>query len=371
MIYKPFKDLKLSALGMGCMRLPQLDKYEHIDVSAVKEMVAYAMEKGINYFDVAWGYHGGNAEPVMGEVLSAYPRESYYLATKFPGFSIENFQKKEEIFTKQLERCRTSYFDFYLCHSVTDSNIENYLDPQLGLLDYLLEQKKAGHIRHLGFSCHCSLQNMERFLDAYSPHIEFGQIQLNWLDWELQNAKAKVQMLNDRNIPIWVMEPLRGGSLCLLAPEYEAALRQLRPEDSMPQWGFRFLESIPGVTMILSGMSDFGQLQDNIATFSQSRSLNETEIQALFSVARQITAKNTLLCTNCRYCVDYCPMELNIPALIKLYNKHIYTGSDIPAADLGEEKHPEACVTCGKCAKVCPQKIKIPQMMYELSCKLK
>lgn len=371
MIYKQFKDLKLSALGLGCMRLPQLDKYENIDVAAVEQMVAYAMEKGVNYFDTAWGYHGGNSEPVMGQVLSAYPRESYYLATKFPSFSLENFQQKEEIFPKQLERCRVEYFDFYLCHNVCENNIDHFLDPQFGVRDYLVAQKKAGRIRHFGFSCHCNMDTLQRFLAHYGEHIDFCQIQLNWLDWDLQDAKAKVQLLNDRQIPIWVMEPLRGGRLCQLAPEYEDALRQLRPDHSMPQWGFRFLETIPGVTMILSGMSNMQQLQENIAIFSETKPLNGEETQALFAIAGKLTAKNTLNCTNCRYCVDYCPMELNIPALIKLYNKHIYTGSDIPAADLGEEKHPEACVTCGKCAKVCPQKIKIPQMMYELSCKLK
>lgn len=371
MIYKQFKDLKLSALGMGCMRLPRLEKYEEIDIPAVKEMVAYAMEQGVNYFDTAWGYHGGTAEPVMGEVLSAYPRKSFYLASKFPGFSPENFQKKEEIFEKQLARCRTEYFDFYLLHSVTDNNIDHYLDPQYGLLEYLKQQKKAGRIRHLGFSCHSSLKTMERLLDAWKEHIEFCQIQLNWLDWDLQDAKTKVQILQERNIPVWVMEPLRGGSLCQLAPEYETALRQLRPEQTMPQWGFRFLETVPGVTVILSGMSNFEQIQENIATFNETNPLNAQETEVLFAVAEQITAKNTLLCTNCRYCVDYCPMELNIPALIKLYNKHIYMGSSIPMADLGEEKHPQACVTCGKCAKVCPQKIKIPQMMHDLSQKLK
>ena len=371
MIYKQFHDKKLSGLGMGCMRLPRLDKHEDIDISAVKEMVAYAMEKGVNYFETAWGCHGGNSEPAMGQGLAEYPRESFFLATKFPGFSEENLQKKEEIFTRQLERCRTSYFDFYLLHSVTDHNIDLYLDPRYGLLEYLVQQKQAGHIRHLGFSCHSSLKTMERLLDAWQAHIDFCQIQLNWLDWELQDAKTKGQVLNRRNIPIWVMEPLRGGSLCQLAPGYEEALRQLRPDHTMPQWGFRFLETVPGVTMILSGMSNFQQIQENIDTFSESMPLNDEETQALFAVAEQITAKNTLMCTNCRYCVDYCPMELNIPELIKLYNKHIYMGSSIPLADLGEEKHPHACVTCGKCAAVCPQKIKIPQMMYDLSQKLK
>lgn len=370
MIYKKFHDLELSALGMGCMRLPHLDQYEDIHIPAVKEMIAYAMEKGINYYDTAWFYHGGQSEPVMGQVLSEYPRDRFYLATKFPGFAEENFQKKEEIFNKQLERCQVTYFDFYLCHNVCEKNIEHFIDPKYGLREYLLQQKQEGRIRHLGFSTHGSLETMERFLDYYGEHIDFCQIQLNWLDWELQDAKTKVQMLNSRNIPIWVMEPLRGGSLCKLTAENEKTLMQLRPDHSMPQWGFRFLETVPGVTMILSGMSDLQQLQENIQTFDRTNPLQAEEQEALFSIARSIMAKNTFLCTNCRYCVDYCPMELNIPVLIKLYNKHIYTDNAIDAGELGEEKHPSHCVSCGKCVAQCPQKVRIPLMMHELAKKL-
>ena len=369
MIYKPFQDLNLSALGLGCMRLPQTN--EQIDIPAVKEMVAYAMAQGINYFDTAWGYHSGCSEPVMGQVLSEYPRESYFLATKFPGYAKENLENKEEIFQQQLKRCQVEYFDFYLCHTVTESNIDQYLDPKYGFMEFLLEQKKLGRIRHLGFSTHGSLETTKRFLDAWAGHMEFCQVQLNWLDWDLQDAKAKVQMLNERNIPIWVMEPLRGGSLCQLAPEQEQRLKQLRPDQTIPQWGFRFLESVPGVTMILSGMSNFQQIQENVETFRESEPLNREEIQALFAIAKEITAKNTLACTNCRYCVDFCPMELNIPKLIKLYNKHIYAGSTIDPAELGDEKHPDDCVSCGACFKVCPQKIQIPQMMADLTRKLR
>ena len=229
MIYETFQELKLSALGMGCMRLPQGDAYADINVPEVKRMVALAMEKGVNYYDTAWGYHDGNSERVMGEVLSAYPRENFYLATKFPGYDLSNMGKAKEIFEEQLERCRVDYFDFYLFHNVCEMNIEQYLDPKYGIFEYLMEQKKNGRIRHLGFSVHGNLETMQRFLDAYGKDMEFCQIQLNWLDYDFQDAKAKCRVLNAWNIPIWVMEPLRGGSLCKLSPEYEEIMERYTP----------------------------------------------------------------------------------------------------------------------------------------------
>ena len=270
MIYETFQELKLSALGMGCMRLPQGDAYADINVPEVKRMVALAMEKGVNYYDTAWGYHDGNSERVMGEVLSAYPRENFYLATKFPGYDLSNMGKVKEIFEEQLERCRVDYFDFYLFHNVCEMNIEQYLDPKYGIFEYLMEQKKNGRIRHLGFSVHGNLETMQRFLDAYGKDMEFCQIQLNWLDWTLQDAKAKVELLNERNIPVWVMEPVRGGRLCKLDEKDEAALKSLRPDAGIPEWGFRFLQGIPGVTMVLSGMSSTQQMQENVRTFEAS-----------------------------------------------------------------------------------------------------
>ncbi len=204
MIYRTFKDKQLSALGMGTMRLPlQGEDTKDIDLARTEEMVALALESGINYFDTAWGYHGGCSETVMGQVLHKYPRDSFYLATKFPGFSPELLERKEEIFEKQLEKCQVSYFDFYLFHNVCEKNIDDYLSPQYGLLPYLLEQKQAGKVRHLGFSCHGSLAVLRRFLDACGDAIEFCQLQINWLDWELQNGKGKYALLQERGIPLW------------------------------------------------------------------------------------------------------------------------------------------------------------------------
>ena len=374
MIYNNFQDLQLSALGMGCMRLPHLGTYAEIDIPAVKEMVAHAMAQGVNYYDTAWGYHDGNSESAMGDVLSAYPRESFHLATKFPGYDLNNMGKAEEIFEEQLVRCKVDYFDFYLFHNVCEMNIEQYLDPKYGIFDYLMQQKKNGRIRHLGFSTHGSLETMGRFLDTYGEHMEFCQIQLNWLDYDFQEAKAKVAMLNERNIPIWVMEPLRGGSLCQLAPQYEEKLRSLRPDHSMTEWAFRFLQTIPGVTVTLSGMSDFRQMQENITTFAENKPLNQEELAVLLSAAEEMTA-NILPCTRCRYCTTHCPQQLNIPWLIALYNEHSYSGGGFIApmalSALDESKKPSACIGCRACEAVCPQQIKISEMMADFTEKLK
>ena len=207
MVYKEFQDMKLSALGMGAMRLPVVDGDDsRIDESAAKAMVDYAMEQGINYYDTAWGYHNGNSELVMGKALSQYPREKYYLATKFPGYDLSNMDKVEEIFEKQLEKCGVEYFDFYLFHNVCEMNIDAYLDRKYGIFDYLVEQKRKGRIRHLGFSAHGSVEVMKRFLDAYGSEMEFCQIQLNYLDWNFQNARGKVELLKEWKLPVWVME---------------------------------------------------------------------------------------------------------------------------------------------------------------------
>ena len=213
MVYREYQDLKLSALGMGAMRLPVLDGDDsRIDEAAACQMVDYAMEHGINYYDTAWGYHNGNSELVMGRALAKHPRESFYLADKFPGYDLSNMDKVEEILEKQLEKCQVSYFDFYLFHNVCEMNIDAYLDESYGIYDYLMKQKKAGRIRHLGFSAHGSYDVIKRFLEAYGKDMEFCQIQLNYLDWSFQDAKAKVELLQEYNIPVWVMEPLRGGS---------------------------------------------------------------------------------------------------------------------------------------------------------------
>ena len=327
MIYRKFQDLQLSALGMGAMRLPVVDGNDAvIDEPAAVEMVDYAMAHGVNYYDTAWGYHNGQSELVMGRALKRHPREKFYLATKFPGYDLANMPKVREIFPKQLEKCQVDYFDFYLFHNVCEMNIDAYLDPKYGIYDYLMEQKRAGKIRHLGFSAHGSIDVMKRFLDAYGKDMEFCQIQLNWLDWKFQDAEGKVKLLREHNIPVWVMEPLRGGRLARLSDEEAAKLAALRPDEAPAAWAFRFLQAIPEVTVTLSGMSNLEQLKQNIATYETDVPLNGEEWKTLMSVADDMLGRKILPCTACHYCVSHCPQGLDIPSLLELYNEHNFTG---------------------------------------------
>ena len=376
MIYRDFQGMKLSALGFGAMRLPVIDGDDsRIDEAAALRMVDTAMKNGINYYDTAWGYHGENSELVMGKALSRYPRESFYVATKFPGYDPSNWGKVEEIFERQLEKLGVDYFDFYLFHNVCEMNIDAYLDDgKYGIYSYLMKQKENGHIRHLGFSCHGSMPVLKRFLDAYGKDMEFCQLQLNYLDWNFQNGRGKVALLDERKIPVWVMEPLRGGKLAKLAPEYEKELKALRPDEEIPAWAFRFLQSIPSVTMILSGMSNEEQLEKNLVTFAEDKKLDDAEMKALLGVAERMLSVGTVPCTACHYCVSHCPQGLDIPSLISLYNEHAYTGGGFIApmalSALPEEKRPQACLGCRSCEQVCPQQIKISEVMADFSAKL-
>ena len=365
MIYREFQDLSLSALGLGMMRLPVFDGDENrINEAAAMEMVDRAMASGINYYDTAWGYHGGNSELVAGKALSRYPRDSFYLASKFPGYDLSNFGKTGEIFEKQLEKCQTDYFDFYLFHNVCELNIDAYLDRSYGTFDYLIEQKKNGRIRHLGFSAHGDLDVMRRFLEAYSGYMEFCQLQINWFDWEFQKAKEKYELVQSMGIPVWVMEPLRGGKLASLGEEFLPRLRELRPDESAAGWAFRFLQSLSGAKMILSGMSNMEQLEQNLATFETDEPLNGQETTTLLDIARDMAGRTAVPCTGCRYCTSYCPMELDIPRLLELYNEHVFTGGGFLApmalGAMPEDKRPSSCIGCGACAAVCPQSIDIP-----------
>lgn len=376
MYYNDFQDIKLSALGMGNMRLPVVNGNDsQIDKAKAEEMFDYCFEAGINYFDTAYGYHGGKSELVVGELLSKRDRSTFYLSTKFPGYDTSNFPKVKEIFEEQLQKCRVDYFDFYLFHNVSESNIEYYLDPKYGVYDFLMEQKKNGRIKHLGFSTHGRMDTIKRFLDAYGKDMEFCQIELNYFDWKFQDAKGQVELLNKWNIPIWVMEPVRGGQLASLSEEATAKLKKARPEEGVPAWAFRFLQGIPGVTMILSGMTNMDQLKANVATFAEKKPLNKEETELILGIADDMISKTTVPCTGCRYCVDHCPNELDIPILLKLYNEAMVSGSGdfisvMALSAIPGDKQPECCVACESCMEVCPQNIQIPKHLEAFAKKL-
>ena len=372
MIYRKFREKKLSGLGLGMMRLPVVDGDDaSIDMARTAEIIDYAYQNGINYFDTAWGYHNGNSELAAGQCLSAYPRESYYLASKFPGYDNSNMPKVKEIFEEQLKKCRTPYFDFYLFHNVYEGNIDDYLNPKFGIFEYLMEQKKNGRIRHLGFSAHGSIEVIRRFLDAYGEQMEFGQLQLNYMDWHFQKAKEKAELLQKSGVPIWVMEPLRGGKLAKADEHMTKELSAMRPEETVPAWAFRFLQTIPGVTMVLSGMSDMEQLKENIAIWQEDKPLSKEEFDRLTELADEETRKGGLPCTSCHSCTSHCPQKLPIPELIALYNEHKITGGGFLApmavGSMPEKERPANCVGCHSCEQVCPQQIKISDMMRDFS----
>lgn len=355
MIYTNFADEQLSLLGFGLMRLPESNG--EIDRNQVAEMLDIAIEGGINYFDTAWPYHDGKSETLIGELLQKYPRDKFYLADKYPGHQHFPEHHPEQIFKKQLRKCKVDYFDFYLMHNICENSIETYLDSRWHLLDYFLEQKKQGRIRHLGFSSHADLPTLKRFLDSeWGRHMEFCQIQLNYLDWTLQHAMEKVKLLNDYGIPIWCMEPLRGGRL-------------VEPTAEKP---FRWLQEIEGVQMILSGMSTKEQMLENVRIFADRKPLIEADVNLLMEKAKEMLSD--IPCTVCRYCCNECPQHLDIPAFMHSLNDFRVTPEGqisftpiMYIESLPEHLQPSACLECGACRQQCPQKIDIPAAMEELS----
>ncbi|MBQ1382980.1 MAG: aldo/keto reductase [Solobacterium sp.] len=366
MIYRDFKGLSLSMLGFGTMRLP-LKEDGAINEELVAEMTDYALSHGVNYIDTAWPYMNNRSEMVMGRILEKYPRDSYYLATKYPGHMIVEKYDPQDVFERQLKKLRTDYFDFYLLHNVYENSIQVYEDPQWGIIDYFLEQRRLGRIKHLGFSCHGDIPLLKEFLDKYGDEMEFCQIQMNWLDWKLQKAEEKYRILTERGIPVWIMEPVRGGKLASLE---EADLNTLHVlhEGSAASFGFRWTQQFRNVTMVLSGMSSMEQMIDNVASFDHEDPTGEAENAALEAIAASMM--DLIPCTACRYCCDGCPMGLDIPDLLYKYNQLRGGAGSTIAMQLDafpEDKLPSACIGCGACAAICPQRIAIPDELAKFT----
>ena len=383
MIYGRFKDLELSSLGFGLMRLPETEPNGPIDEKRATEMVDYAYEHGVNYFDTAYFYHAGESQKFIGKALSRYPRDSFYLANKFPGnfvsivdgaykLELGGFKMKDsvyssaaELFERQLEHCGVDYFDFYMLHNLAESTYDLYTDEDLGIVDYLLEEKKKGRIRHFGFSSHGRPETIERFLN-WRDCFEYAQIQLNYLDWSLQDADKKYEILTERGVPVIVMEPVRGGKLTNPGQDAAALLKAARPNDTPAVWAFRFLQSLPNIPVVLSGMSTMEQLKENIEIFGRIEPITDSEKGVLQRVVG--TMSEFVPCTACRYCCGVCPQTLDIPLLLSTYNEAFYDDvldskvswyvDDLMSA-LSDDEKPHACTACGTCGPVCPQNIDI------------
>ncbi len=372
-IRNAFKDLSLPSLGLGCMRLPR-DSFGGINREEAASMIKYAMENGVNYFDTGYDYHGGESEILLGEVLSKYDRSSYFLADKFPGYDRRYRAKAKQIFEEQLERCKTDHFDFYLLHNVAELSIDIYFDPEYNIIPYLKEEREKGRITHLGFSAHGTLKTLERLLKAYGDSLEFAQIQLNYMDYDFQHAKEKIELLKSYGLPIFVMEPLRGGKLAKLPDRYREELAKSFPDMTPAEMAFRFVQSIPETALTLSGMSDISQLKENIKVFSKERTLSFEDIFALREIAERMTSENTVPCTGCNYCTKHCQKNLDIPKLIELYNEHTFSGGGfiVPSfvAAMKRFERPSECIGCKSCESVCPQNIKISEIMLDFCNKL-
>ena len=385
MYYNEISGVKVSALGLGNMRLPKVEgQGEKIDREKAQEIVDYAMSHGITYYDTAYRYHGGESELFLGEAMKKYPRGSYLLASKFPGHMME---KKENgmmgftsllaghpdttvdaLFHEQLRKCQTDYFDFYLLHNVSEKSLVFYNDPEIGIVDYLLEQKRQGKIHHLGFSSHAvSAETIDDFLKRYEGVFEFVQIQLNYMDWKIQDAKAKVEVIARHGLKIVVMEGVRGGRLANLpAPQMEK-LQAVRPADSAARWALRWLQGIPEVAVVLSGMSTLDQIVENVETFREPNPVSPAEKELLQEVAESMLS--WVPCTACRYCTEGCPMELDIPRMIAAYNG-LKNGDHMAGYQPDEAQpsmDPRRCIGCGSCASICPQNIRIPEILQELA----
>lgn len=370
MIYTDFKGVALSQLGFGAMRLPLRNRNNpaDIDEEQVEEMINYAYNHGVNYFDTAWPYHFGRSETVLCKYLKQYPRDNYFIATKYPGHQIANSYRPAEIFEKQLEKCGVDYFDFYLLHNIYTGSLSTYFDERWNIVDYFVEQKKLGKIRYLGFSTHGNIPIITQFLERYGDIMEFCQIQLNYIDWTLQDAKSKCELLDEYGIPIWVMEPVRGGALAQLNETNEALLKNVRPNDSAVSWAFRWIQQIPNVKVILSGMSNISQVIENVDIFDNMSPLTNYENRILNDIAESM--KNNIPCTKCGYCISECPQELAIPELLGHFNDIRFAPGLTPVMaieGMHEDKKPQSCIECGACAKICPQGINIPNELKKLS----
>ena len=385
MYYKEIAGVKVSALGMGNMRLPTVDGQENqIDEEKALEIIDYAMSHGINYYDTAYRYHGGESERFIGRALKKYPRESYLLASKFPGHMMTKKENGavgftggltgwpdstvEGVFTEQLEKCGADWFDFYLLHNLNEKSLAMYDDPDLQILEYLKKQKTLGRIRHLGFSSHAvSPATIDDFLTRHEGVFDFVQIQLNYLDWKLQDAKGKYEVIAKHGLKVVVMEGVRGGRLASLPEEQMKKLQAVRPNDSAARWAHRWLQGLPEVAVVLSGMTALDQIVENVETFAAPAPLSQEENDLLTEVAESMLS--WVPCTACRYCTEGCPQELEIPKIIAAYNG-VKNGDFMARYDpdtADPSMDPRRCVACGSCADICPQGIAIPDIMKEFS----
>ena len=371
MQYRTFKklDREVSLLGMGAMRLPETEDGQINEPEAI-DIIRSAIDAGINYVDTAFGYHNGKSEGLVGKALRDGYREKVLLADKMPIWLAKDEEHMKEMFQTQLERLDTDYIDMYLVHSVNKPNWKRI--KKLNLMPFLEEMKAAGKIKHIGFSFHDSYELLEEVLDSYP--WEFCQIQLNYMDKDIQAGVKGLKLAAEKGLSVIIMEPLKGGKLTTGIPPTVQELWNNAPVKRTPaEWGFKWLANMPEVTLILSGMSSREQLQQNIATVSAAdlNVLSDEERELIDKVSDEYNRLIKYSCTGCEYCLP-CPQKLKIPDLIDTLNEWNIYGQN-PATKMEyiewvpEGRHASDCISCKACEKKCPQGLPIAQIMKETS----
>ena len=363
MKYKKFKDIELSTLGMGMMRLPLLKEgSQAIDHKKAQEIIDYVYSRGVNYYDTAYIYHEGESEVFLGKALSKYPRESYYIADKFKYSANPDFKVQ---FADQLKKLQVEYIDFYLLHGLADNNYKKVLD--CGCVEYFKELKEKGIIKYLGFSFHGKPAVLKEIVDNYE--FDFVQIQLNYYDWYYGTAKEQYGILTKKDIPVMVMEPIHGGMLVNLNDEAGTVLKKADDSMSYASWALRFVRDLENVYVTLSGMSTLEVAKENIKTFSDDKRLTQKHLEAIKESCDKTQESVGVVCTGCRYCIHHCPKGLDIPYLLKLYNEYKLGGTWRLARLKGEDptKLPSQCISCGACTRMCPQQIKVYEYLKEMA----
>lgn len=349
--------IETSLLGFGCMRFPTLPDGE-IDEALAEKMMDCAIAAGVNYIDTAYPYHNRKSEPFVGRVLQKYDRHSFYLATKLPLWAMNQVEDVDRIFSEQLEKLRTDYIDFYLMHAVNKERWDKML--QLGVVKRLEELKAEGKIINLGFSFHDSYEVFEEVLNYRD--WDFCQIQFNYMDAQIQAGMRGYELTARKQIPLVVMEPVKGGTLAAFDPEITAKFHAHDPNASMASFALRWVGSLPNVKVILSGMSTMEQVEDNLKTFADFKPLSEAEQATIKEVVETMNNRMRNGCTGCRYCMP-CPFGVSIPETFSLWNTyHKYQNYKMVKRGwerMDEAAKPRNCRKCGKCEKACPQKLHI------------
>lgn len=368
----------MKKLAFGMMRLPLIDENDEasVDYNQVNDMADLFMERGFTFFDTAYPYHEGNCEVAFRKaVTERYPRDSYVIADKLPLFSIKSEDQLEPIFAEQLERTGVEYFDYYLMHNVSGFSEPGFLD--VDSFAFTNKKKEEGKIKHLGLSTHANAEYLDSILTMH-PEMEFVLLQINYLDWENEGVESRkcYEVACKHNKPVMVMEPLKGGFLADIPPEAEKLMKDYNPDASVISWALRFVASLDNVCMVLTGASSLKQLKENIEDFENFKPLNDEEYEILDKVADIIHSNITVDCTKCKYCLDACTEEINIPKVFDLYNSEKILDpapwTPIGNAYLNYSKLPGVgiasdCSECGMCVEECPQHIDIPEVMKDVA----